>query len=454
MIERERTMTFRIERGVLKQYTGHESIVHIPEGVTEIGYRAFYQNNTIQTVILPEGLEKVGIQAFAGCSALYEIVFPESVYMIGHEAFAGTAWLNNQPDGVVYAGSLAWMYKGDVRSIVSVNIRSGTRKLCADLFRNGTALIEVTLPESLQELDDRAFQLCRSLQKIRIPENVHRIGDRVFDECYKLSVQLDCLDVTIGRNCFMDTASVQICHLHPSKVPVNVRDSVILAFAEEYCNASIQDDVFVRQMVQYIQNRRKQYYALAFANWSLMQMMIQERMIPLDDVDEILEKILPEGEADHAAALMRYKQSLLEDVECDSVSDGWDDLTLDWDIPIQTMHTAQLEDLWGIKKNIDGTYTIMRYYGTEYDVLIPAQIGDNVISAVGPYALSPARYGIKHESAESLKQIRTVTISDGITRIGNHAFAGCIHLHSVNMPDSIEQIGRDAFLECPVLSDL
>ncbi len=444
-------MTFCVERGILKQYNGHDTTVVIPPDVTEIGYRSFYQNPEIRTVILSEGVKKVGMQAFAGCNALNEIVFPESICTIGHEAFANTAWLDWQPDGVVYAGPLAWMIKGDLRSIDTITIKPGTLKLCADLFRNCTALTQVILPESLREIDDRAFQNCRKLKTIRIPEMVTRIGDRAFDECVKLSVQIDAMDVTLGRHCFMDDASLRLEHIHPAKVPVNVRNSAICTFADDYCNENVRDAAFARQMIQYIQNRRRQYYSLAVNHWNMMQMMIQERVIPLEDVDDLLDAIFSQGEADHAAALLGYKQSLTAEDDLDAFSDPWDDLSLDWDVPLPEKTVLQMEAEWGMKQNTDGTYTLLRYYGAEREVVIPVRIGDKVITAIGPYALSPHRYGIKHESAVRLEHIYSVTIPDGITRIGNHAFAGCKGLVQIVMPDSIEQIGKDAFAQCPLL---
>lgn len=441
-------MTFLIERGILKQYTGTEAVVQIPDDVVEIGYRAFYGNHTVEQVILSNRVVKIGIQAFAECTALRDIAFTQSLRVIGHEAFHDAAWFSAQPDGIIYVGPIAWRVKGDVRNITEVSIRSGTIKLYADLFRNAAALSRVTLPDTLTEIDDRAFQNCRKLKQIHIPAQVQRIGDRAFDECTGLSVQLDSIDTVIGRYCFMPGTKVRATHLHPAKLPVNVRDSAILAFADDMCEDRIEDLIFAQTMYQYIQNRCKQYYPLAIEHWPLLQIMIQEQMIPAEDVDGILDTILAEGQADHAAALMQYKQRLTEAEETDLFDDAWDDLTLDWDLPTLEKTTVQLEQEWGMKQNSDDTYTLMRYYGTDLEVCVPSMIGDKVINAIGPYALSPVRYGINHERAEHLAQIRSVTISEGITRIGNNAFDGCTALDSVTLPKSIEQIERNAFAGC------
>ncbi|MBP3584164.1 MAG: leucine-rich repeat domain-containing protein, partial [Peptococcaceae bacterium] len=97
-------MIFHIERGILKHYTGSDTIVQIPDGVVEIGYRAFYRNQTIEQIVLPDSMVKIGLQAFAGCTVLQHIAFNQSLRFVGYDAFQDTAWHAAQPEGIVYAG--------------------------------------------------------------------------------------------------------------------------------------------------------------------------------------------------------------------------------------------------------------------------------------------------------------------------------------------------------------
>ncbi len=456
---------FIIERNVLKSYTGGESILQVPDGVIEIGYRAFYSNTTIKQIVLPESVVKIGIQAFAGCTALEQMIVPDGLQQVGWEAFADTAWLAAQPEGVVYAGKLALMLKGNrkelyTKELQQVQVQDGTTKLCADLFRNCTALEQVELPDSLECIDDRAFQNCRKLKHIAIPHHVSRIGDRAFDECIGLQLDLAGSNVAFGRQCFMNDTNVHLTGMSPEQLPHNVRNSAIIAFADDVCNHLELDAVMERQTMQYIQTHRKRLYDLAITHWNLLQVMIDGQMIPLDDVDGLLDIILASEQADHAAALLKYKQeqqnnqSLTLELEDAFSFDAWDDLTLDWDVPVLAKTTEQLQKEWGTKRLPDDTFTAMSYHGDDADMVVPSRIGDQMITAISPWACSPGRHGLKRETVQQRSNIATVTIEEGIARIGNQAFAHCKNLRSITLPESIVDIGYEAFIGCENLTEI
>ena len=78
---------FVIENGVLKEYKGQGGDVVIPEGVTSIGYRAFYYCSSLTSIVIPESVTSIGDSAFYGCSSLSSVVIPENVTSIGQRAF-------------------------------------------------------------------------------------------------------------------------------------------------------------------------------------------------------------------------------------------------------------------------------------------------------------------------------------------------------------------------------
>ena len=252
----------------------------------------------------------------------------------------------------------------------------------------------------------------------------------------------------------MEGTKIHLTGMSPEYLPHTVRNSAITAFADDVCNHQEPNRAMYEPTMQYIRTHRKRLYDLAIQHWNLLQVMIDQQMIPPEDVDGLLDIILAGEQADHAAALLQYKQQITPESE-DTVSfDTWDDLILDWDVPQLEKSTEQLQKEWGTKRLPDGTFTVISYHGNERDVVVPSRIGEQVITAISPWACSPGRYGLKRETVQQRNNIMTVTIQEGIARIGNQAFANCANLRSVTLPESIVEIGYEAFIGCENLTEI
>ena len=66
---------FDIQDGVLRKFRGSETSAVIPEGVTEIGEKAFEGCTSLESVYISEGIKIICVDAFAGCTSLTEIYF-------------------------------------------------------------------------------------------------------------------------------------------------------------------------------------------------------------------------------------------------------------------------------------------------------------------------------------------------------------------------------------------
>ena len=63
---------FDIVNGVLKGYSGRGEVVDIPDGVTYIGEKVFWNCCDIKRVIIPNTVKIIGLRAFKGCNAKIE----------------------------------------------------------------------------------------------------------------------------------------------------------------------------------------------------------------------------------------------------------------------------------------------------------------------------------------------------------------------------------------------
>ena len=76
----------------------------IPDGVTTIGYRAFYGCSSLTSITIPDSVTSIGDAAFHSCSSLTSITIPDGVTSIGDYAFGGCSSLTS----VTFENTSGW----------------------------------------------------------------------------------------------------------------------------------------------------------------------------------------------------------------------------------------------------------------------------------------------------------------------------------------------------------
>ena len=138
----------------------------IPNSVTTIGNTAFSGCTGLTSVTIGNSVTSIGDYAFSGCSGLTSVTIPNSVTSIGSDAFYGTAWFDNQPDGLVYAGKVAYEYKGKMPDNTHITLKEGTTGIVGSAFSHCTGLTSVTIPNSVTSIGDHAFGYCKKLTDV------------------------------------------------------------------------------------------------------------------------------------------------------------------------------------------------------------------------------------------------------------------------------------------------
>lgn len=128
-----------------------------------------------------EGI-KVGYRAFAYDADLTEIPFADNIVELGNEALLETGFNNAQPDGVLYLGTLAYGYKGEVPADGTVTIKEGTTAINTGAFSESIGIKNFIFPNTLVNIGSQAFDGVAFEGTITIPASVLNINTTMYGQ--------------------------------------------------------------------------------------------------------------------------------------------------------------------------------------------------------------------------------------------------------------------------------
>ena len=162
--------------------TGDALTVTFREGASLVPANAFQGRTELVRVILPESMKTIGSYAFAGCWALARCDLPEGLETIGEQAFRETALTGTTIPGCTL-GDAAFF---NCPSLKTVTFTEGTEIIPPECFRNCTALTDVTLPDSVKDIQcgynggTGAFADCPALTNVSIGTDIETINQNAF----------------------------------------------------------------------------------------------------------------------------------------------------------------------------------------------------------------------------------------------------------------------------------
>ena len=171
----------------------------------EYAHNLYLNDELVTDLVIPEGVTYINAGAFYQCSCLTSVTIPESVSRIGSSVFRGC---DNLPviDNIRYADSYLIEALGSFQS--RYTIRPGT-KWIGDYAFSYQYIDSIDIPEGVIQIGDAAFEHCYRLTYISIPNSVTSIGLWAFKGCSQLtSINIPNTVTNIGDDAFLNVGNI------------------------------------------------------------------------------------------------------------------------------------------------------------------------------------------------------------------------------------------------------
>ena len=227
--------------------------IRFPEGLKTIQAAAFSYCTSLTEVRLPDTLEEMNALAFTGCSSLRKVYIPASLSRINMIVAPTNNFFGPFEDctalrevtfgeGITRIPSYLF-YKSGLETITIpetvTTIGGGALRCCTNLteinlpdslttiegsyaFSENPKLTEITLPQNLETIGERAFSNCTALKTMTIPGGVTTIGTNVFYSCTSLeSVVLSSGVREIPGNTFAECTKMKSITIPASVITID-----------------------------------------------------------------------------------------------------------------------------------------------------------------------------------------------------------------------------------------
>ena len=451
-------------RSAAFSYCSNLTSIIIPDGVSSIGSGAFENCSKLTSITIPDSVISIREYAFCNCSSLTSITIPDSVISIGRGAFTGTAWYNNQPDGLLYAGKVAYEYKGTMPQNTSIVLKDDTKGIADNAFTNCSKLTSITIPDSMISIGSGAFENCSKLTSITIPDGVSSVGSGAFTGTAWYNNQPDGLlyagkvayeykgtmpqntsivlkDDTkgIADNAFTNCSSL---------ISIIIPDSVISIERRAFENCSKLTSIIIPDGVSSIERR-------TFCNCSsLTSITIPDSVTSIGGeafygCSNLTSIIIPDSVSSIGDSAFENCSKLTSITIPDSVS------IIEWKTFCNCSSLTSITIPDSVSSIAYGAFTGTAWYNNQPDGLLYAGKVAYEYKGTMPQntsiVLKDDTKGIADNAFTDCSSLISITIPDSVISIGVNAFINCSSLKSITIPDSVTSIEWGTFTDCSSL---
>ena len=393
--------------------------VQLPDGLTTIADRAFYNCESLKEINLNK-VQKIGYESFYHCADIKELVIPDNVTRIGDGAFKYCSALSDLTlgQGTTSESSLGSSIFEGCESLTSVEIPSPHTYVGEAEFRDCFKLQDVKFSSTVTKIGNYAFTNCVSLMEITLPSNAGftTIPEGCFSGCASLIYVLIDDDTDGFREGIttIDNGAFEDCvWLNTNSFPKTLTYIGRSAFK----NCISIKDLVIPERVQHIGES-------AFQNCTGINVVTLKSNV----LDECEEKIF----------YLDYLREI-------NFPEGVDT------IPANLFNQAT----WVTDRNIVIPNTVVTVGAGAFRGGDDEKTSNFLSITFQP--LAGGGYNVQYIGDNAFRDCRAIssfTIPDSVTFIGESAFSGCSKLESILIPENVTELGGYAFSRCSILSSI
>lgn len=420
-------------------------------GALTIGDQAFYACSALQEITLPEGLTEIGSNMFNGCTALKSVVIPSTVEAIGQAAFGGCSALTGvtftegtKPlvfgkEGTGYASQASAVFYG-CTSLQTLTLPDRITQIGPYAFA-AAALTSVNIPKNLTSINRYAFNGCASLESVTFPENcaVTQILSNAFDNCSALT-EIDLTKAT--KLTKLEQYAFRYCRALTSvKLPADLKTIDIGVFTG--CSKLASVDFTAATALETIGNNAFQQCS-ALTSVTIPASVTSIGSYTFQYCSVLNSVTFADGSNLSSIGSYAFANTALKSFAFPETENP---ITLPTQYGCLFSYCTQLTSLY-ISKSITSLVDILNDCKSIKTITVSADSEYYKVQDGALILLNPT--GNKIELAyEQLSG--EYTIPEGITTIGDYAFAKQSQLTSIVLPASLTTIQRYAFQQCNML---
>ncbi len=407
--------------------------VRIPEGVEKILKQAFQNQGALTRVELPDSLRILEESAFENCTGLGEIRLPAGLKSIGKRAFTGCTGLQELeiPQGVSSIGEAAFSGCGLRRAVLPPSI-----EVEAEAFA-GCPLEEMVLHTEMAIRYD-SFLGCRPLRVTLLGPGIDPDDNRR----YPFFLQ------RISSEFWERTVSLWAPELTAQEVPRAAKRAAFRGALERELAGAEIGRAWEESLYAYVRRRRRELWK----DRQYLEYILRQQMLSKDEIEDYVARAARLGDGEITSALLEYQNRLIPPEE----KTRREERRLRQEMRSLETGRILVKDIrkeWTFRTGADGMVELRMYSGTSASVVVPAQVGKRAVTALGEEVLSPMA-SVDRERREVRRRIVSVTLPEGITRVGDRAFQRCVSLVSLKLPSTLRSVSTGMCEGCTSLAAL